>query len=188
MSNEDLSTNYNNLLNIENYLSNYKTFEGLHRFFFNVRCPCYLSKKYTNCLCLSSFLFLIPAYLLLYNNHITLGILVTLLFFTSIIYHFTHNPMVRACDVSCLWIVGFSSLIYCFFNIKIKDINRYIILSLICIIILNYIHYAPHTHASQTLGGLFLEWHIGIHIIAVLALVFLVFGLKSKSYSGRKEN
>ena len=64
-------------------------------------CACSLSEHYKHTLCLTTACFIMPpALLLLARGHMVLGGLAVALCLTSVLYHSTHNLLIRTADVS----------------------------------------------------------------------------------------
>ena len=63
-------------------------------------CACSLSEHYKHTLCLTTACFIMPpALLLLARGHMVLGGLAVALCLTSVLYHSTHNLLIRTADV-----------------------------------------------------------------------------------------
>jgi hypothetical protein len=81
-------------------------------FFCNVRCACNESSRYKRLLVLTSLPFSVPMWLLLRQGTYLLGYLAAMLTATSVIYHSSHSPLVRAADVLLVWTTGAVGAVY----------------------------------------------------------------------------
>lgn len=158
--------------------------DKLVEFFTKVRCACKDSKKYKNILVFTAIPLIIPAYLLLTQGHILFGLLVGMLFITSILNHTLHDSRIQTIDIIFALLTGIISLFYCiigiFFNkSKQKWKHIYFIISLallIAILLINICHFTKEPGTGRL--TIVLEWHICMHVLTVIALISIAMGYR----------
>jgi len=143
--------------------------DAIVSFFFTVTCACNESKRFRHILVLSSLPFSVPAYLLLRQGTIFLGSLAAALTLTSIVYHATHRPWVRAFDVLLVWLVGMVGVAQGVTAIMTSPLPTYHFkLALLAVGLLNLIN----TQRDLFWVGdvIQLQWHACLHLLTTLAL------------------
>lgn len=136
-------------------------------FFFNVSCSCKNHNIYPNILAKTGSLFIIPAFLFLYNpsNILTIinGSLILLLTTTSITYHLTHDPLYRCIDILILWTTFLTTTIIWVIWIY-NYCSIYLLISSVMYFINIYIEYNKCTY--------YLNYHIFLHFNTIIGLSF----------------
>ena len=147
-------------------------------FLFTVTCACRVSQKYRHLLCLSSLAMAIAGQILFTDGSYFIGGLAATLSITSVLYHATHSPKVRAADVFLLWLVGLTGTVEALINIAWKGPHAGWLLGLGCIGSLCMIFISPvcHIDRDMELAMIRLPWHAGVHLISGGGLCLLAVG------------
>lgn len=145
--------------------------------FFKCRCACEQSPRFSHCLCLSALTFLVPSALLLHQRNASLGGSALLLFFTSVSYHWTHSPTLRALDVGMVWLTGSLGLLQCAAEFLYYGANTWFMLSLLGIVFVVMIDCVPACYARMNgLDVIALQWHVALHLLCAASLLFFAAG------------
>ena len=107
-----------------------------------------------------------------------IGGLAATLSITSVLYHATHSPKVRAADVVLLWLVGLTGTVEALINIAPHGPHAGWLLGLGCIGSLCMIFISPMCHIDRDmeLAMIRLPWHAGVHLISGGGLCLLAVG------------
>ena len=155
---------------------------AIHKYFFQARCACHLSTRFPRALCLSSLTFILPASLFFQNGGVLgwlLGSLVTTLTMTSLAYHSTHLPWVRACDVSTILATALTGLASADASLLLHGINYKLITAHVALAFIIIISYNPRFHFRNSDGDgvISLQWHFIMHFLTTTCLTLIAFGL-----------
>ena len=146
-------------------------------FFCKPQCACNHSKKFKNCLCLSACTFTLPAALLFQHGNTLIGGCAAALFLTSVAYHSTHDPRLRAVDVLMVWLTGGLGILQCIADILTSGPNVWLLLSLLGIVAVATIDALPYfytTYDGQEVIAL--PWHVTVHLLCTASLLCLASG------------
>jgi hypothetical protein len=146
----------------------------VYDFFFTVTCACNHSKRFKRCLSLSGTTFALPAVLFSYQGSRLMAALTASLTATTIAYHATHNPRIRALDIVALWatiLVGTAQALH---SVAMNGPNAYLGLGLLCIVPINAINVSSFAHDEP--GLISLPWHLMLHMLCTVSLSLLAIG------------
>ena len=98
---------------------------------------------------------------------------------TSLVYHFTHNPWARACDVSTILATALTGLGAADVNLVLHGMNFYLIAAHAVLAFIVMISYNPKFHFINVDGDgvIKLPWHIIMHLLTMTTLTLIAFGL-----------
>ena len=147
-----------------------------------LRCDPINKSNFSHVLCLSSFTFIIPTILLFYKGGLIcylLGSLVLTLMFTSLVYHATHIPLARACDVFIILVTTLTAFIITNISLIMNKMNVYFVISNIALISICIISYNSKFHFinANNDGIIKIQYHIIMHILAAFAMTLIPLGL-----------
>ncbi len=146
-------------------------------FFFTVTCACLISRRYKHLLCLSSLFIAFGAQAVLTGGNYILGVMSAFLSMSSIIYHVTHEPYVRAVDVFMLYAVGTLGLTEALINSINHGPNFGWIAGPLCVFVLVIILIWSIFHEKrQGINVIKLPWHFMLHFFGGAGLYFLAMG------------
>jgi len=149
----------------------------LVEFFFTVACACLISPRYKRLLCLSSLFLAFGAQAVLAGGNYPLGVMSAVLSFSSIVYHATHEPSVRAVDILMLYSVGALGLTEALINSIKHGPNFGWIATPICVFALVVILVWPIFHEHrQGIDVIQLQWHFMLHFFGGAGLYFIAMG------------
>ena len=142
-------------------------------FFFKVTCACRNHPRYRHTLCLTSLPFFVAAWRLIHGGIFFAGACTAALGSTSVLYHATHAPGVRAADVLVLWLTGAVGAVEALAGIWAYGANVGLVIGLLGVLFLGVIFAAPY---FSTNGTIRLQWHMAVHLIAAFSLLCLAAG------------
>ena len=105
-----------------------------------------------------------------------------MLLITSVLYHSTHRPWLRALDISVLWVLALSGSWVCFAGLVTGGANAYLVAVAVEILTINLINsprMGKRTHYSHDPLMIRLEFHALLHMLTCTALSFLALGVPS---------
>lgn len=153
---------------------------NIYRFLCNVICDCNESKKYKNSLVLSSFVLVIPTFLLLKEGWFILGTNTGVLFITSTIYHSIHKSWIRAIDVIMVYIVGGGGGLYVWGMTAMYPSSADVIpfyIALISFIALNFINLSSYCSYQAPCGSvIYIQYHACVHLLTAVVLSSVAIG------------
>ena len=150
--------------------------QELSSFFLDVNCGCRESRRFGHCLCLTGATFAIPAALLLRQRSFLVGTLAAALTATTITYHATHRPRVRATDVLTLWLTAVVGIVQAIVGIVTRGVNAYLVLALVTLALCQAVNLAPFTHDQKERKLILLPWHVALHGLCTASLTLLALG------------
>ena len=105
-----------------------------------------------------------------------MGTLAAVLTATTIVYHTTHDPRVRAADVLTLWLTAAVGTVQAIVGILTRGVNAYLVLALVVIGLIGAVYILPFTHNCKDRELILLPWHVALHFMCTAALTLLAFG------------
>ena len=160
------------------------TINNIHRFLCNVTCDCNESKKYKNWLVISSFVLVIPTFLLLKEGWFILGTNTGVLCITSTIYHTIHKSWIRVIDVIMVYVIGVGAPIYVIVMTAKQPSSTSLLpfcIALVCFIIVNFINISPRCSYNAPCGSvIYIQYHACVHVLTAILLSILAIGFQFK--------
>ena len=143
-------------------------------FLFKVRCACNQPSRCPNLLAITGIAFALPTALLWLRSNRTLSALTAALTATTLVYHATHNPWMRAADVLVLWTTGAVGLVQCVVCMVVDGPNAMLAIAILLLAIINAINHLPVCLDES--GRIELRWHVAVHVLTTAALSLVALG------------
>ncbi|MDC0525984.1 hypothetical protein OAO87_03200 [bacterium] len=148
-------------------------------FLFTVTCACRISRRWKRSLCATSLLILASSHVLLCEGSSPYaGSLAAALSLTSVAYHATHSPKVRAADVLLLWLVGVTGFTQCVAYTVLRGPELGWSLCLLCLLGLVGIVSSDRCYVGERCANkiIKLPWHVLVHVLTGLGILALALG------------
>lgn len=170
--------------------------EATAAFLFTVSCACSAPSRFHRLLVLTSLPFALPAYLLLQQGTLFLGGCTAALLLTSMVYHASHHPTIRAADVLLVMIVSVTGCVQAATAIAtmvgryagggdvsgaVGDAEFYswrilpFTVGLTCAFGIHMINTLPCCYVAGR-NMIKLQWHACLHFLTTAALISLAIG------------
>mmetsp|Transcript_66271 Transcript_66271/g.110099 ORF Transcript_66271/g.110099 Transcript_66271/m.110099 type:complete len:214 (+) Transcript_66271:135-776(+) len=162
--------------------------EWAHGFFLVVTCACHSNISnpefpIKRVLTLSAATFAVPAYMLLVQGEVLVGVCISILTVTSIVYHLVHSPWSRAADVTMVHVSFLIGSIRSMIALAQNGWNFFVFTSLVGAITAGFIGASsscnvPFPHVRHTnLTQIQLPWHVVLHFVTSGSLACQAAGL-----------
>jgi hypothetical protein len=149
---------------------------ALLNFFFTVTCACRDHDRCKRVLCVTSLPFFISGRELVRGQSYFVGGCSVALAITSVWYHFSHLPAVRAADVLVLWVTGITGFVLGMHGIWQHGVMLGFVAGLLGIAMLCSIFTCSYFYEDGDRHGkavIKLPWHMFIHLIGAASLLCL---------------
>ena len=148
-------------------------------FFFKVCCACRSHPRLKRILCLSSLGFFVAAHRLFSGGIFFQGGSAAALGLSSVVYHATHSPGVRAADVLLLWFTGSLGVLQSLAAISVHGPNAGLVTGLSGVGLLCAIFAVPYFYVDGDVKGeIRLHWHATVHLVAAASLFCMAIGFQ----------
>ena len=108
-----------------------------------------------------------------------IGALAAALTVTSLVYHATHKPWARACDILTILVTAVAGLGAAHVSIMRDGANFHLVaahVAFVCIVVISY-NPAFHFVNANGDGIISLPWHIVMHLLTATTLTLIAIGL-----------